>query len=470
MVERYELLIIGGGVTGAAELDLAAKFTGIRSMALLESRLNLGEVNSAVWMNANTLHRGWETQHSYEMVVHDSHSADMVVAHAKQYGLDGIVQEFPKMLLAVGEKEIAKLQARYAQMQGLFPDLQFLDGNGIAQVEPNVMRGRNPKQKVAAIYRARNEFAVDYGRFAQSCVETAVREGRAQGKTVNVYTGTKVLGISQIKDGYAIKTNNPQHPELETRALIISAGAHSLYLAKQMNHCQYLSVAPIAGDFFRTRKVLNGKVYTIQNPNIPFAAVHGDPDLQETGMTRWGPTARFVSRLDKFDKKTAKDWRKSFGGLSALASLVDILTDVEKTAFMGKNFLYQLPFGLSRYTFAPSIRKVVPAIKASQIEFAEGVGGVRPQIIDTRAPHGKKLLLGEAKVIIDGDTETLIHGETKTADGNLIVNMTPSPGATMCMGNAEYDVRHITRVLGLPFNQAKFEDFFSTRKLEAVVA
>ncbi len=473
-MEKYELAIIGGGVTGTAELDLAARFTGIQSMALLESRLNPGEENSAVWMNANTLHRGWETQHAYEQVKRDSHSADMIVAYAKHYGLDSIVQQFPKMLLAVGDKEIGKLNARYEQMRGLFPGLQLLDAEGIARVEPNVMRGRPANQKVAAIYRAQNEYAVDYGKLAQHFVETARGEGRKSGKTVNVYTGTKVLEIKQQENGtYRLKTNNPQHPDIETRALIISAGAHSLLLAKQMGHCQYLSVTPIAGDFYRTPKVLNGKVYTIQNPNIPFAAIHGDPDLQETDRTRWGPTARFIPRLDKYNKSTAKDWRKSFGGLRALPSLVDILTDFEKTAFMAKNVLYQLPFGLDRYAFAGSIRKVVPSMGFKDITHAEGVGGVRPQIIDTRAGHGKKLLLGEAKVIVDGDKEVTMCGhdaQSQNLEGSLIVNMTPSPGATMCEGNAEVDIRHIARVLGVPFLQDKFEQFYSNSKGVEVIA
>ncbi|MBI4095409.1 MAG: FAD-dependent oxidoreductase [DPANN group archaeon] len=475
-MEKYELVIVGGGVTGTAELDLAARFTGIKSMALLESRLNPGEENSAVWMNANTLHRGWETQHAYSQVSMDSHSADMIVAYARHYGLDKgldkIINEFPKMLLAVGEKEIQKLYERYGQMRGLFPGLELLDAEGIARVEPNVMRGRNPKQKVAAIYRRQNEYAVDYGKLAQHFVETAAKEGQAEGKTVNVYTGTKVLGITLQENGtYRIKTSNPQHPDIETRALMISAGAHSLFLAKQMGHCQYLSVTPIAGDFYRTPKGLNGKVYTIQNPNIPFAAIHGDPDLEETDKTRWGPTARFVPRLDKFDKSTAKAWRKSFGGPGAVASLADILTDFEKTAFMAKNFLYQLPFGLDKYTFARSIRKVIPSTKVEDITRAEGVGGIRPQIIDTRAPHGKKLLLGEAKVIIDGGEEVLIRAhEGRPAKGKLIVNMTPSPGATMCEGNAEFDIRHIAKELGVPFYQDKFEQFYRLKKTEAIVA
>jgi len=62
---------------------------------------------------------------------------------------------------------------------------------------------------------------------------------------------------------------------------------------------------------------------------------------------------------------------------------------------------------------------------------AVGVGGLRPQLID-RA------------------TLSIVPGEVKMDTGaGLIFNMTPSPGATSCLGNAWQDTQSIGRVLGL---------------------
>ena len=44
-----------------------------------------------------------------------------------------------------------------------------------------------------------------------------------------------------------------------------------------------------------------------------------------------------------------------------------------------------------------------------------------------------------------------------TGEG-LIFNMTPSPGATSCLGNAERDVKYIAKYLGKSFNQEHFND------------
>ena len=63
---------------------------------------------------------------------------------------------------------------------------------------------------------------------------------------------------------------------------------------------------------------------------------------------------------------------------------------------------------------------------------------MRPQVIyKTRG----ELMLGEASI-----TETL----------GIIFNMTPSPGATSCLGNAERDAKLMCEYLGAKFDEDKF--------------
>ena len=72
-------------------------------------------------------------------------------------------------------------------------------------------------------------------------------------------------------------------------AVVVSAGGHSLLLAHQMGYGLEYSVFPMAGSFYFTPPVLNGKVYTVQNDKLPFAAIHGDPDMLADNATRFGP-------------------------------------------------------------------------------------------------------------------------------------------------------------------------------------
>ncbi len=51
-------------------------------------------------------------------------------------------------------------------------------------------------------------------------------------------------------------------------------------------------------------------------------------------------------------------------------------------------------------------------------------------------------MLGEASINPGGD--------------GILFNMTPSPGATSCLGNAERDIKIVAEHLNLTFDQEKF--------------
>lgn len=85
-------------------------------------------------------------------------------------------------------------------------------------------------------------------------------------------------------------------------------------------------------------------------------------------------------------------------------------------------------------------RKIVPSLQLEDIEYAKGFGGVRPQVLNKAE---QKLMLGEASV---------------SPGTGIIFNMTPSPGATSCLGNAERDAKLACEHLGKTFNQAKFDE------------
>jgi malate dehydrogenase (quinone) len=61
--------------------------------------------------------------------------------------------------------------------------------------------------------------------------------------------------------------------------------------------------------------------------------------------------------------------------------------------------------------------------------------------------------------VLNKDEQKLLLGEASIYTGEgVIFNMTPSPGATSCLGNAERDLRYIVKYLGKNFNEEKFKD------------
>jgi malate dehydrogenase (quinone) len=227
--------------------------------------------------------------------------------------------------------------------------------------------------------------------------------------------------------------------------VVVSAGGHSLPLAQRMGYGQEYSCLPVAGSFYFAPPVLNGKVYTVQNDKLPFAAIHGDPDLLVPQVTRFGPTALILPELERYNLATVLDFLRVVRFDAALLQVLwDMFADHEVRHYIFKNILFEIPL-IRRRLFLNAARKIVPSLMASELRFAHGVGGLRPQLIDRNA---RRLLMGEAKI---------------DPGNGVIFNMTPSPGATSCLDNAEQDLRSVTRHLGASFDEARFRNELERR-------
>jgi len=185
-----------------------------------------------------------------------------------------------------------------------------------------------------------------------------------------------------------------------------------------------MSLLPVAGSFFLAEDFLNGKVYTLQMKKLPFAAVHGDADVHDDAITRFGPTAKLVPALERGELDTVSDFFDVFGlNVDSFLSYANILADRILFPYVVRNLVYDVP-EIGKRTFLPEVQKVVPSATLDDIERAKGYGGVRPQIVDTEK---KSLDMGEAKITGDG----------------IIFNITPSPGASTCLKNAMRDTEQL---------------------------
>jgi L-2-hydroxyglutarate oxidase LhgO len=242
---------------------------------------------------------------------------------------------------------------------------------------------------------------------------------------VDVYTGTEVTDITPTLDGYTLETTEGR---FESDATVVAAGSHSLQIAKELGYGQDKVLLPVAGSFFLGNDLLNGKVYTLQMKKLPFAAIHGDADVHDQSVTRFGPTAKLVPALERGEVSTVPDFLDVFGlNASAFLSYANILSDRVLLPYVLRNLVYDLP-EIGKRQFLPHVRKVVPSVELDDIERAKGYGGVRPQIVDIKK---KSLDMGEAKIVGD----------------DIIFNITPSPGASTCLKNAMRDTRTLLEFL-----------------------
>jgi malate dehydrogenase (quinone) len=247
---------------------------------------------------------------------------------------------------------------------------------------------------------------------------------------------SKVESIKQLGNMHIVQTKTHTYT---ADFVVVNAGAHSLYLAHRMGHGTDYGCLPMAGSFYVTnKKILNGKVYMVQNPKLPFAALHGDPDILLNGFTRFGPTALALPKLERYTGGTYIDFIKTLRFDHNVAKIfLDLLSDSDIRNYVFRNFLFEIPY-INKKLFVKDARKIVPSLSEDEIEYAEGFGGVRPQVLDKK---NQKLMLGEASV---------------NPGTGILFNMTPSPGATSCLGNAERDVKIVCKHIGAKFDQEAF--------------
>jgi malate dehydrogenase (quinone) len=434
---KCDILIVGGGVVGTALLYTLSKYTNVKNICLIEKYSDFGLVNSASTQNSQTLHFGdIETNYTLEKAKSVKRYADLVMKYLENNKSENndekLFSKYSKMVLAVGKKQVEDLKTRYTLFSPLFPNLRMITKDEIGKIEPRVVEGRNADEEILALITD-DGYTVDYGRLSHSFANKA----KELNKEIKIHLSTRLSGIVKNPDSYLAITDKS---EIEAKVVVVAAGSYSLLIAKSLGYGKDFSILSMAGSFYTGPKILNGKVYTIQVAKLPFAAIHGDPEVHNENITRFGPTAKPIFLLERYNRSTFVDYWRTFGrGIQPVLSLLKITFDKVFLSYILMNFLYDFPI-IGKRLFINQIRKIVPNVKLNDIKFAKGIGGTRPQTVNNKT---HKLEMGEAKLVGD----------------KIIFNITPSPGASTCLGNAYSDTLKIMDFLEnkFTFDKAAFE-------------
>ncbi len=435
MEKVYDLIIVGGGITGSAIFYALSKYTNVKDVLLLEKYSDLSTLNSGPASNSQTLHFGdVETNYTYEKSKSVKKAAEYILNYTKtiENSNKKIIQKCQKMVLGVGEEEIETLDSIYnSNIKELFPGLQNISKKELSRIEPNIVLGRDKKEKVAALL-SNCGYMVNFSELSKSFISKSKMD-----KNKKIKFNTKVYRIIRDNaENYIIIANNGVY---KARFVVFCAGIYSLYFAKMLGYDKNISILPVGGGYYYSKRMLNGKVYRVQHGHIPFAAVHADPDITNSKITRYGPTVILGPEIEKGHISTMLDDFKVFDlDLDSLKSLKNIFMDKDINRIIRNNASYTIPIiGKMRF-LKNEVQKIIPKMKYSDLWTVNASGGIRPQIIDEKK---KSLILGEAKL----------------KEENLIFNITPSPGASSCLGSALEDISYISNNLGLEFRSDLWE-------------
>ena len=436
----FDTAIVGGGVAGTALLFTLARYTDLKSIILFEKYDEVAQLNSNPKANSQTLHVGdIESNYTYEKAEKVKKASSMVANYIQNFDeVDrcGFVKD--KMLLAVGEKEIEELKERYEEFKRLYPYLELWDEAFLREFEPKLLEDR--EEPILAMGARGQITTVDYKALSESFVQKALDTD----KNIQMRYNEEVTKIERKEDGnYMITTDTTT---FRAKSVVVNAGAYSLLFAQEMGFGSQYAILPIGGSFFFTKeKLLNSKVYSMQNPKLPFAAIHADPDITQNWNTRFGPTAFALPKLERYHALHLKDFISALNiDKDVIKVYFDLFRDKTIRRYILKNVVEEIPV-VGKEVFIRDARKLIPSLCVSDIRFADGYGGMRPQVIDKK---NRKLLLGEAKI----------------EEGGLIFNMTPSPGATSSLSIALTDSLSICKTLRATFDVLKHENEIQTLK------
>jgi malate dehydrogenase (quinone) len=428
----YEVIIIGGGVCGTALLYTLSNYTNIKSIALIEKEADVALVNSFTNSNSQTLHFG-DIETNYTLA--KAEKVNVGASLVKNYLLtkdpqQEIYTKYHKMVLGVGAEQRKQLKERYQQFKSLFPDLRLLEREEIAVKEPKVLVDRPADQEIMALYTDEG-YTVDFNRLAKSFVANSVSDSSGNSsqnpeKTIDFLFKTKVKKITKQPHGYQIQTADQT---ITGKVVIVAAGAHSLLFAKSLGYGLNYALLSVAGSFYFAPQFLNGKVYTVQQEKLPFAAIHGDPEVHDRAIARFGPTAKVLPMLERHHYGSIIEYFQTAGlSLKAVLSFVKILSDPIIFKYIALNFIYDFPL-IGKRLFIKEVSQIIPSIKLKDLTYAKGYGGVRPQVVNLK-------------------TQALEMGEAKITGDQIIFNITPSPGASTCLQNALDDTTQLINFLG----------------------
>jgi malate dehydrogenase (quinone) len=441
-----DLVIVGAGVTGTALTYILARYSNVLNVIVLEKNPGPAQVNSSPLNNAQTSHDGGtETNYSLAHALEVKSAAVALRRYVRAKAKPGLYWKGHRMALGVGFDEVKLLERRFKEFAPHYPDLRLAYRQELARLEPKVMEGRDPDEPIAALVSTEG-YAVNYQVLAESFLE----DGLACNPGMEYRFNTGVKSVRREGELYVIETDDEI---IRTKTVVFAAGAYSLAFAHQLGYGKEYTILNVGGNFYSAGPILQGKVYRVQQEGLPFAEVHGDPNVLDHNDTRFGPTTKPVFVMERHRLKTAV----SYAGIGILSwrgilAMFRILSRKGLLPYIIENYFYDVPY-FGKRLFVGKIRKIVPTLRMKDLQWHQNAGGLRPQIVNL-------------------ETGQLEMGEKTIVGHNAVFETTPSPGASVCLRNAIEVANHVVEFLGEGYtlNRASIADDLGIFKSERAAA
>jgi L-2-hydroxyglutarate oxidase LhgO len=277
----HDLVVVGAGIVGLA----VAREWNLRrpadSVAVLEREdgparhqtgHNSGVIHGGIYYQPGSLKARLCVEGARLMYEYCQHNA---ISH----------ERCGKLIVAVSPGELGRLDDLQARgIANEVPGLRRIGAEEIAEIEPNAIG-------LQALHTP-NTGIVDYPAVARALVDELTAAG------VAVRFGTGVSAIDGADNPVVHTADGP----VRARTVIACAGLWSDRLARRAGAPREPQIVPFRGAYLglkpTERPRLNGMIYPVPNPELPFLGVHITKHI--TGNVTLGPTAMMVGARDAY--------------------------------------------------------------------------------------------------------------------------------------------------------------------------
>jgi (S)-2-hydroxyglutarate dehydrogenase len=353
LTERYDVLVIGGGIVGlATAFRIQERRPGLR-IGILEKETELATHQTG--HNSGVLHAGlyYQPGSLKARLVREGKAA--IEAFAETHDIP--FERCGKLVVAVEDAELDRLSAlrERASANGV-PGLEVVGQERIRELEPHAAGVRGLWSPETGI--------IDFRRVALAMAD----ELRADG--AEIVTGHEVRGLD-VRPGEVIVST--RSGGFRAGIVVACAGLHADRVAAMGGDRGGPRIVPFRGDYYTlsvdARPLVRGLIYPVPDPRFPFLGVHFTKRID--GEVWAGPNAVLAFAREGYRRRDIRP--------------VELLGTVTDRGFLRLAGRY-LRTGLAEMwrdwwkpAFVKELQRYVPEIRSDQLRF--GPSGVRAQAL-----------------------------------------------------------------------------------------
>ena len=392
-MNNYDVIVVGGGIVGAATFYKMQKRFPNKVMLLIDKMDKLADHQTG--NNSGVIHSGLYYTPGSLKAENCVKGRRELVKFAQEYNVAHDV--CGKVVVAADESELPRLEKIHGV--GMQNEIEGLERIGVDQ-----LKEIEPECKGLGALWVPCTGIIDFRAATEKMVEVA--QGIQQMSEVNL--GEEVLDFETDGDCTIVITSKSKY---RADKLIVCGGLQADRLAKKDGVKLKERVVGFRGDYYELEDHAKHKVknliYPVPNPDFPFLGVHFT--RMTNGEIECGPNAVFTFKREGYGKAD-----------------FDLKDTMDALGYSGtwKLFFNNMSFGINEYRrafskrlFLKTLQRLVPSLTMDDLR--PGRSGVRAMLLNTK-----------------GDTRDDFRIET--TDRSIHVLNAPSPAATASLAIGDY--------------------------------